>query len=157
MFIIPKILLINLTENCQTGPLIIVGPIVLAAAFALLCCSGEICARFRKDLGKWWQWWGCSWQLCSKILSTPTRIALLDSDLKNSSFNQDHDLARLLKQRKRVQDPSLLSTKNLHEVKHWVEPGVCFALVTLIRTNTNPSSDLVHYGWGQWDPDEETR
>ena len=51
MFIIPKILLINLTENCQTGPLIIVGPIVLAAAFALLCCSGEICARFRKDLG----------------------------------------------------------------------------------------------------------
>ena len=69
-----------------------------------------------------------------------------------------HDLTtRLLKQRKRVQDPSLLSTKNLHEVKHWVEPGVRLAVMTLTRTNINSHPDLVHYGWGQWDPDEETR
>ena len=30
---------------------------------------------------------------------------------------------RLRKQTKRVMDPSLLKTKNLHEVKHWIEPG----------------------------------
>lgn len=55
-------------------------------------------------------------------------------------------------------DPNLLVTKNLHEVKHWVEPGghVCglfwgvFFLLIL-------SSDLVNYAWGNWDTDEETR
>jgi len=36
-------------------------------------------------------------------------------------------------------DPSLLKTKNLHEVKHWIEP------------------ELVSYGWGQWNLDEEAR
>ena len=30
---------------------------------------------------------------------------------------------RLRKQIRRVMDPSLLKTKNYHEVKHWVEPG----------------------------------
>ena len=30
---------------------------------------------------------------------------------------------RLRKQVKRVMDPSLLKTSNLHEVKHWIEPG----------------------------------
>ena len=75
-----------------------------------------------------------------------------------AQIERRHNLAtRLLKQRKRVQDPSLLSTKNLHEVKHWVEPGVRLTVMTLTKTNINSHSDLVHYGWGQWDPDEETR
>ena len=67
---------------------------MLAAALAMLCCTGEIFARYftgnEEDKGVLW-------------------------NIKQ--------IARLLKQRKRVQDPSLLSTKNLHEVKHWVEPG----------------------------------
>ena len=32
-------------------------------------------------------------------------------------------IIRLLKQIKRVMDPNLLKTNNLHEVKHWIEPG----------------------------------
>ena len=32
-------------------------------------------------------------------------------------------IIRLRKQIKRVMDPNLLKTNNLHEVKHWVEPG----------------------------------
>ena len=31
---------------------------------------------------------------------------------------------RLRKQIRRVMDPSLLKTKNYHEVKHWIEPGL---------------------------------
>ena len=31
----------------------------------------------------------------------------------------------LRKQIKRVMDPNLLKTNNLHEVKHWIEPGRC--------------------------------
>ena len=30
---------------------------------------------------------------------------------------------RLRRQIKRVMDPTLLKTSNLHEVKHWIEPG----------------------------------
>ena len=32
-------------------------------------------------------------------------------------------IIRLRKQIKRVMDPNLLKTNNLHEVKHWMEPG----------------------------------
>ena len=32
-------------------------------------------------------------------------------------------IIRLRRQIKRVMDPNLLKTNNLHEVKHWVEPG----------------------------------
>ena len=32
-------------------------------------------------------------------------------------------IIRLMKQIKRVMDPNLLKTNNLHEVKHWIEPG----------------------------------
>ena len=37
---------------------------------------------------------------------------------------------RLIKQIKRVMDPNLLKTNNLHEVKHWIEPGTAQALVS---------------------------
>ena len=33
-------------------------------------------------------------------------------------------MIRLMKQIKRVMDPNLLKTNNLHEVKHWIEPGI---------------------------------
>jgi len=46
---------------------------------------------------------------------------------------------RLRKQIRRVMDPSLLKTKNYHEVKHWIEP------------------ELVSFGWGQYDFNEETK
>ena len=32
-------------------------------------------------------------------------------------------IIRLMKQIRRVMDPNLLKTNNLHEVKHWIEPG----------------------------------
>ena len=37
-------------------------------------------------------------------------------------------IIRLRKQIKRVMDPNLLKTDNLHEVKHWVEPGTYVTL-----------------------------
>ena len=46
---------------------------------------------------------------------------------------------RLRKQVKRVMDPSLLKTSNLHEVKHWIEP------------------ELISFGWGQFDYQEEAK
>ena len=47
--------------------------------------------------------------------------------------------AGLRKQIRRVMDPALLTTTNLHDVKHWVEP------------------ELVSFGWGQFDMEEESR
>ena len=89
---------------------------------------------------------------------------------------------RLRKQTKRVMDPSLLKTKNLHEVKHWIEPGTyvrpyhileifCIKLHWIVndtfqsftKSPTDFSSililslELVSYGWGQWNLDEEAR
>ena len=69
-------------ENFQTGPLIIVGPIVLVAALALLCCSGEIFARFPKDLVKWRQWWGCS-----MFMVTFRHGEDVDKNVSNSDVN----------------------------------------------------------------------
>ena len=43
------------------------------------------------------------------------------------SLNQSY--FRLRQQTARVMDPSLLKTKNLHEVKHWIEPGKYFGFV----------------------------
>ena len=36
----------NINNVSKAGPLIILGPVVLAASLALLCCTGEILARF---------------------------------------------------------------------------------------------------------------
>jgi len=48
-------------------------------------------------------------------------------------------IIRLMKQIRRVMDPNLLKTNNLHEVKHWIEP------------------ELVSFGWGQFDMQEEAK
>ena len=42
-------------------------------------------------------------------------------------------IIRLTRQIKRVMDPNLLKTNNLHEVKHWVEPGLY--MVGLLDSN----------------------
>ena len=41
-------------------------------------------------------------------------------------------MIRLMRQIKRVMDPNLLKTTNLHEVKHWIEPGTGQALIHLL-------------------------
>ena len=43
-------------------------------------------------------------------------------------------IIRLRKQIKRVMDPNLLKTNNLHEVKHWVEPGKDSLTVRILAT-----------------------
>ena len=43
---------------------------------------------------------------------------------------------RLRKQIKRVMDPSLLKTSNFHEVKHWVEPGICKYYIVIKQSNS---------------------
>ena len=53
------------------------------------------------------------------------------SDLRGQ--NQSYNCCRLRKQTKRVMDPSLLKTKNLHEVKHWIEPGWSFSLYLIYQ------------------------
>ena len=57
----------------------------------------------------------------------------------------------------RVMDPSLLKTSNLHEVKHWVEPGeaVTSKLSTIYYLST--CSELISFGWGQFDYHEEAK
>ena len=43
---------------------------------------------------------------------------------------------RLRKQIKRVMDPSLLKTSDFHEVKHWVEPGICKYYIVIKQSNS---------------------
>ena len=56
-------------------------------------------------------------------------------------------------------DPSLLKTKNYHEVKHWIEPGLSVGSI-LISTSWCKRThylELVSFGWGQYDFNEETK
>ena len=70
----------------------------------------------------------------------------------------------------RVMDPSLLKTSNLHEVKHWVEPGEAvtscqmYHLHYLLTVNMFYTiyqkltySELISFGWGQFDYHEEAK
>ena len=43
-------------------------------------------------------------------------------------------MIRLMRQIKRVMDPNLLKTNNLHEVKHWIEPGTSLDLLARFIT-----------------------
>ena len=85
-------------------------------------------------------------------------------------------MIRLMRQIKRVMDPNLLKTNNLHEVKHWIEPGTRQALLHLTQkilcksysfqiycfnkwsnAKNNIISELVSFGWGQFDMEEEAK
>ena len=46
-------------------------------------------------------------------------------------------IMRLRKQIKRVMDPNLLKTNNLHEVKHWIEPGILWSLQSYTVNKNN--------------------
>ena len=63
---------------------------------------------------------------------------------------------RLRKQIKRVMDPSLLKTSNFHEVKHWIEPGKYIFILSKTFHEKN-SLELISFGWGQFDFDEEAK
>ena len=56
----------------------------------------------------------------------------------------------------RVMDPSLLKTSNLHEVKHWVEPGEAVTSCQLYHLHIN-MLELIAFGWGQFDYHEEAK
>ena len=62
---------------------------------------------------------------------------------------------RLRRQIKRVMDPTLLKTSNLHEVKHWIEPGGTDLYTS--SYNEFVLLELISFGWGQFDFDEEAR
>ena len=60
----------------------------------------------------------------------------------------------------RVMDPSLLKTSNLHEVKHWVEPGEALTSCQMYHLNYLLSInmlELISFGWGQFDYHEEAK
>ena len=52
-------------------------------------------------------------------------------------------VVRLSRQIRRVMDPSLLKTSNLHEVKHWIEPGQL-----LLELQTNHRQSFPNHGEG---------
>ena len=97
--------------------------IVLWSSFAVFCCFIKVIDPI--SLSRLVPWLSSAllcWQRrlqCSAALGRSLQGVLLEM----RKTGRVYWIARLLKQRKRVQDPSLLSTKNLHEVKHWVEPG----------------------------------
>ena len=57
----------------------------------------------------------------------------------------------------RVMDPSLLKTSNLHEVKHWVEPGEAVTSGHLNDLLSINMLELISFGWGQFDYHEEAK
>ena len=57
----------------------------------------------------------------------------------------------------RVMDPSLLKTSNLHEVKHWVEPGEAVTSCHLNDLLSINMLELIAFGWGQFDYHEEAK
>ena len=57
---------------------------------------------------------------------------------------------RLRKQIDRVMDPNLLETDNIHEVKHWIEPGMPEIESQPIITAILLHLELICYGWGHY-------
>ena len=64
---------------------------------------------------------------------------------------------RLRKQIRRVMDPSLLKTKNYHEVKHWIEPGLSDWLQIVLTLHDIILLEFVSFGWGNYDFNEESK
>ena len=95
-------------EVSWLGPLVILGPILVLAGILLIGFTVEICVRLRRQVKR--QIILLLYQSLSHLnLITDQFIRFLKGDGKSMIF--------------RVMDPSLLKTSNLHEVKHWVEPG----------------------------------
>ena len=57
---------------------------------------------------------------------------------------------RLRKQIDRVMDNNLLETNNIHEVKHWIEPGIAELVFQPVITDISYTVELICYGWGHY-------
>ena len=53
---------------------------------------------------------------------------------------------RLSRQIRRVMDPSLLKTSNLHEVKHWIEPGQLYIIELQTKVHTKEAPTMA-FSW----------
>ena len=95
-------------EVSWLGPLVILGPILVLAGILVIGFTVEICVRLRRQVKR---------QTILLLYQSHSRLNLTTDQF--TRYCEGGGKSMIF----RVMDPSLLKTSNLHEVKHWVEPG----------------------------------